>query len=192
VAAISGLWRGFHLAIVPLLPIRLTVSNWEKLMSDDKLEIINPPNALKQKVGTGGAGAVDLEALERAEQVIAGMTDSYLKWVVEDLKKIEQAYDALVSAEGDKKDELNAVFQISHDIKGQGGSFGYDLMTAIGNELCRLIEKTEIPSDNEIEAVKLHIDALKLVIGEDMKGSGGKEGEQMLAGLQKVCDKLLV
>ena len=37
-------------------------------MADDKLEVINPPNNLKQKVGTGGAGAVDLEALERAEQ----------------------------------------------------------------------------------------------------------------------------
>lgn len=48
------------------------------LLSDEKLEVINPPNALKQKVGTGGPGAVDLEALERAEQVIVGMTDSYL------------------------------------------------------------------------------------------------------------------
>ncbi|MDA1089106.1 MAG: Hpt domain-containing protein [Proteobacteria bacterium] len=161
-------------------------------MADDKLEIINPPNALKQKVGIGGAGAVDLEALERAEQVIAGMTDSYLEWVVEDLKKIEQAYLALASARGDKKEEVKAVFQISHDIKGQGGSFGYDLMTAIGNELCRLIEKADKVGASEIAAIKLHIDALKLVITEDLKGNGGKEGEQMLSGLQKVCDKLLV
>ena len=53
-------------------------------MTEEKLEIINPPNALKKKVGTGGAGAVDLEALERAEKAIAGMTGSYLEWVVED------------------------------------------------------------------------------------------------------------
>jgi len=95
-------------------------------MSDEKLEIINPPNALKQKVGTGGPGAVDLEALERAEQVIAGMTDSYLEWVVEDLKKIEAAYNALASASGDGREEMQAVFQVAHDIKGQGGSFGYE------------------------------------------------------------------
>ena len=30
------------------------------------------------------------------------MTDSYLEWVVEDLKKIEQAFSALESASGDK------------------------------------------------------------------------------------------
>jgi chemotaxis protein histidine kinase CheA len=161
-------------------------------MAEDKLEIINPPNALKQKVGTGGAGAVDLEALERAEQVISGMTDSYLEWVVDDLEKIEQAYATLVSANGDKKAEMNGVFQVSHDIKGQGGSFGYDLMTAIGNELCRLIEKADKIGAGEVTAVKLHIDAMKLVIAEDLKGTGGTEGEKMLSGLQQVCDKLLV
>lgn len=160
-------------------------------MADEKLEVINPPNNLKQKVGTGGAGAVDLEALERAEQVIAGMTDSYLEWVTEDLKKIDEAYANLKAATGDRKDEMEGVFQVSHDIKGQGGSFGYDLMTAIANELCRLIEKADTITDSEVEAVKIHIDSLKLVIGEDMKGQGGKAGEKMLAGLQQVCDKLL-
>ena len=160
-------------------------------MTEEKLEIINPPNALKKKVGTGGAGAVDLEALERAEKVIAGMTGSYLEWVVEDLKKIDAAYAKLAAATGDRKEEMNGVFQVSHDIKGQGGSFGYDLMTAIGNELCRLIEKADKIGAGEVEATKLHIDAMKLVIGEDLKGNGGKQGEQMLSGLQKVCDKLL-
>ncbi len=146
---------------------------------------------MKQKVGTGGAGTVDVEALERAEQVITGMTSSYLNWVAEDLIKIEEAYGVLKAAEGDRKNEMNGVFQIAHDIKGQGGSFGYDLMTAIGNELCRFIEKTDKSGPGEIEAIKLHIDALKLVIAEEMKGNGGKAGEQMLSGLQKICDKLV-
>ena len=160
-------------------------------MADDKLEVINPPNTLKQKVGTGGPGAVDLEALERAEEVIIGMTDSYLNWVAEDLRKMDEAYAKLVATTGDRKEEINGVFQVSHDIKGQGGSFGYDLMTALGNELCRLIEKIDKAGPGEIEAIKLHIDSMKLVIGEDMKGTGGKTGEKMLAGLQQVCDKIL-
>ncbi len=159
-------------------------------MAEDKLEVINPPNTLKQKVGTGGPGAVDLDALKRAEEVIASMTDSYLDWVAEDLKKIEAAYQKLKAATGDRKKELDGVFQVSHDIKGQGGSFGYDLMTAIGNELCRLIERIDQIGPDEMEAVRIHIESMKLVIANDMKGQGGKAGEQMLAGLQKVCDKL--
>jgi hypothetical protein len=88
-------------------------------MSDDKLEIINPPNALKQKVGTGGAGAVDSEALERAEQVFTGMTGSYLNWVAEDLVKIDNAYTALKAADGDRKEELNGVFQVARASRGR-------------------------------------------------------------------------
>ena len=160
-------------------------------MAEDKLEVINPPNVLKDKVGTGGPGAVDMEALERAEEVIVGMTDSYLEWVAEDLKKIDEAFAKLQAATGDRKKELEGVFHVSHDIKGQGGSFGYDLMTAIGNELCRFIEKVDKIGPEEVIAVKLHIDSMKLVIGEDMKGQGGEAGEKMLAGLQQVCDKLL-
>jgi hypothetical protein len=44
-------------------------------MSDDKVEIINPPNTVKSKVRVGGPGAVDASTLDCAEQAIAGMAD---------------------------------------------------------------------------------------------------------------------
>ena len=160
-------------------------------MADDKPEFITPPNTLKSKVRTGGPGAVDMAALDRAEQVIVGLTDNYLEWVQEDLEKIDRAYEALKKASGDRTSEVDAVFQASHDIKSQGGSFGYDMMTAIGYELCRLIEKAGSIGPGEMEAINLHINAMKLVIAEDIKGEGGEQGKQMLSGLQQVCEKLL-
>ena len=160
-------------------------------MAEDKLEIINPPKGLKEKAGTGGPGAIDLEALEKAEEVIASMADSYLDSVGDDIRKIDEAFEKLEAATGDRKEELMEVFQESLNLKGLGGSFGYDLMTAIGNELCRFIEKLDKAGPKEIEAIKLHIDSMKLVIGNDIKGTGGDAGEKMLAGLQQVCDKLL-
>ncbi len=160
-------------------------------MAEDKLEVFNPPNALKDKVGTSGPGVIDLEALEKAEKVIVSMADSYLDSVVDDFRKIDEAFEKLEAATGDRKEELMGVFQTALILKGQGGSFGYDLMTTIGNELCRLIEKLEKAGPKEVEAIKLHIDAMKLVIGNDIKGTGGDAGEKMLTGLQQVCDKLL-
>jgi len=160
-------------------------------MSDDDVEIITPPNSLKSKVTVGGPGAVDPQALERAEKAIASMTDDYLDWVRQDLIKIDAAFDALRNAEGERKDELDAVFQLAHDIKGQGGSFGYDLMTALGNQLCRMIERLDHCDDDVIDAIGVHIDSMKLVIGQDLKGDGGAAGEKMLAGLEKVYEKVL-
>ena len=76
-------------------------------------------------------------------------------------------------------------------MKGQGGSVGFDLVTAIGNQLCRMIEKMDTIGNAEVEAVRVHIDAMKLGIAQRMKGSGGKAGEQILAGLEKVVAKVL-
>lgn len=159
-------------------------------MADDDLEIINPPNTLKNKVREGGPGAVDLATLERAENAIAEMGDSYLGWVQEDLQKIDVAYKVLVAASGDRKKEADMVFQIAHDIKGQGGSFGFDLMTVIGNELCRLIERSDSFGDAEVKAIKVYIDALKLVIQVGMKGDGGADGQALVQGIRQVSDKL--
>lgn len=162
-------------------------------MAEDEASIIRPPDTLKSKVSEGGPGAVDLDALERAEQVIANLTDNYLEWVQEDLAKFQAAYDKLAAAAPeDRAAAADAVFQISHDVKGQGGSFGYDLMTVVGNNLCRFIEKAEGDiTDKHIEAIKVHIDTMKLVIAENIKGDGGPAGDKLLTGLELVVQKLL-
>ena len=159
-------------------------------MADDKLEIINPPNTLKNKVREGGPGAVDLATLERAEWVIEQMADDYLDWVQEDLVRIETAYKGMAAASGARKSEAERVFQVAHDIKGQGGSFGFDLMTVIANELCRLIERQDEFGDAEVKAIKVHIDAMKLVIQNRMKGDGGANGKALVDGIRMVGDKL--
>jgi chemotaxis protein histidine kinase CheA len=163
-------------------------------MSDEEdttAEVITPPNRLKGKVVMGGPGAIDPDVLEKAEQVIAEMADDYIHWAREDIGKLASAFDELAADPSEEK--LDAVFQIAHDMKGQGGSFGYDLVTAIGHELCRFIEKVEEKGEigaRQVDAVKVHVDAIKRVINDDMKGDGGEQGTQLLTGLQLVRQKL--
>lgn len=158
---------------------------------ENESTVIRPPHSIASKVTTGGAGAVDLEALEKAEAVIAGMAGNYLEWVEEDLVKIQKAFDALKSATPENiKDLLDGVFRIAHDIKGQGGSFNYDMMTVLGNGLCRFVEHIEAVGPGEIQVIQLYIDTMKLVISKRMSGDGGREGEQVLKGLDLVVAKI--
>ncbi|MEG3617930.1 Hpt domain-containing protein [Magnetovibrio sp. PR-2] len=161
-------------------------------MSDDKpqAQVIRPPQTLQNKVDKGGPGAVDLDALAKAEDVIANLADDYLTWVQEDLVRMEAAYEEMVKGEGDPKVLLDNVFQIAHDMKGQGGSFGYDLMTAIGDQLCRLVEKMDQVTPREIGMVRVHIDAMRVIIVKELKGDGGDEGRKLLMGLSLVGDKV--
>ena len=158
-------------------------------MTNEDAQIIKPPPTLQSKVEKGGPGAVDMEALAKAEEVIANLSDDYLDWVNEDFERLENAYEQLKSGEGDEAENLDTVFQIAHDMKGQGGSFGYDLMTAIGDHLCRLVEKVDKAGPREIQMIRIHIDAMRVVITKELTGDGGDEGRKLLMGLTLVGEK---
>ena len=160
-------------------------------MSDDKtVNVIKPPDTLSAKVTKGGPGAVDLAAIERAESVISSMANDYLDWVAEDLVKITRAQQELKDNRDDSKHRLDRIFQIAHDMKGQGGSFGYDLMTILGNDLCRFIEGKETASDIDVEVINLYINTMQIVISKRMSGDGGPEGNKVLTGLAAVVEKI--
>ena len=153
-------------------------------------EYIYPPNTLKNKV-TVDAGSVDLVAIEQAEAAIADMKDDYLVWVKEDIDKLQGAYDKAVGDVAGRAAAQEDIFSFAHDIKGQGGSFGYPLMTAVGNQLCKFIEGVDgTLSDAQLEVVKVHIDTMRLVIQEKMEGDGGKAGDRLLKGLTAVITKV--
>ena len=152
-------------------------------------EIINPPTNLQNKVEKGGPGAVDLDAIARAEEVIANLAGDYINWAKEDLVKLEAAYDKLKKGEGEQKELLLGVFNIAHDMKGQGGSFDYELMTAVGDKLCRLVEKLDKIGPKEVEKIRIYVDAMQVIIGHKLSGDGGKEGQQLLMGLEVLVQK---
>jgi chemotaxis protein histidine kinase CheA len=156
---------------------------------DEKGTVINPPDTLKGKVDVGGPGAVNLDVLEKAEAVIADLGDDYIKWVNEDLLSIQKASDSLQDGAGDAKDVLEKIFRIAHDMKGQGGSFEYNLITAVGDSLCRFIEKMESPSSSDTEVIQIHIDTMKMIISQEMKGDGGAAGETLLNSLDQIVAK---
>lgn len=157
-------------------------------MSQEKeAQFITPPNNLKNKVKYNTETSVDLEMLEKAEDMIAGMKDNYLDWVKEDLEKLQKAYDKAKSSM--KKQDFQEVFEVAHDMKVQGGSFNYDLVTIVGNDLCRFIESVDEFSQSDSEIVKIHIDSIRLIVAKGLEGDGGEEGQQLLEAIKAVIDK---
>lgn len=159
---------------------------------DPNPQIIKPPSQLADKV-TVSPGGVNAEALERAEQVIAGLQDSYLEWVEEDLKRLQAAYDqadSALAADQDPGPGLKALFEVAHDMKGQGGSFDYHLITQVGTYLCRFLEKIEPPARRRhLEVAKVHVDTMRLIIAQRLSGDGGQAGRNLIRGLEAVLDK---
>ena len=154
-------------------------------------EIIRPPSSLDSKVTKGGPGAVNPEALAKAEKVIEDLADDYVDWAKEDLTKLEHAFNGLKDGTLSTAEGLKEVFEVAHDMKGQGGSFDFPLMTAVGDSLCRLTDTLDKAGKRELEGIALHISTMKLIIASNMKGDGGREGTMLLNGLDLMVKKLM-
>lgn len=152
-------------------------------------EIYEQPNPLRAKVSYGPDG-IDEKTLAKAEAAIAGLGDEFVQWIDQDIKAAQHKFDdAAELPEAERHHAMGELFAILHDMRGQGGSFGYPLITTIANGVCRFIESRSKYGPHEMDAVQLHIDALRMVVGERLSGDGGYVGEKMLKGLEKVLAK---
>jgi len=120
---------------------------------------------------------IDPAALARAEAALAALSERYLAWAGADVARLVAGLDGLRAGDGGS---LAEVFAIAHDIKGQAATFGYPLVTAIANRLCRLIEAG--PAD--ITAIAAHVDAIAAAVAQRLGGDGGDEGRRLLRRLE--------
>src|SRR5690348_13378873 len=86
---------------------------------------------------------------------------------VEHAKNITGLRAAWNAAKAEKRANCNLseMFRISHDIKGQAGTFDRPVLTEIAGLLCRLITRFDKSalSAKAIEALECHVAALELV-----------------------------
>jgi len=120
--------------------------------------------------------------LAQANEAIAALAKEYPIWAARDIVKMNQALQDARSLTGDKRENIirKDLFKIAHNAKGQGATFGYPLITDIGEHLCRYIERVpEIQSD-EMAVIREHIQAMDTVLKEKLTGDGGETGQALL------------
>ncbi|MBX3453199.1 Hpt domain-containing protein [Ferrovibrio sp.] len=135
-----------------------------------------------------GAGADDpanfAAALAQAQAAVAAMADEYIGWVTADLVRLDEAVAAIDPA--NPPAGLKAAHGVAHDIKGQGATFGYKLVTDIAAMLCRYLQHHAETGSYDPEVIEAHVQALKTVVENRVKGDAGALGQEILATLQEV------
>ncbi len=153
---------------------------------DHEVSFTPPSYALKAKAPRGkkDLGSILIEA----DQGIAEMSKDYLEYAREDAKRLGAACDELESS-GGAKDAIETAYWIAHQMKGQGGTFGYPLITAVGASLCDVLDGRETLDEAQVQAARLHFQAMSLVVSRPLKGDYG-EGAKMVDGLLKVAARV--
>lgn len=149
-------------------------------------ETFERPNELKDKVGPGPV--LDAKTLAEIESVMDEFKEKYVSQLEDDVSDLE-AYFQVMSRGGtfDPKQFWSMV----HDIRGEAGSLGYPLISEIGTSLCELLAGAEDFSDRDLQAVELHLSAMRTIVTRNIVGDGGSVGRQVTEALQNMVAHLM-
>lgn len=156
-------------------------------MSDGQI-IHAPHNLKKAKIGTGPA-KLDPKAIERAERAVKAMEKDYAVWAQDDLAALEAAFARFRARSDDPASNLRTMFRIALDMKGQGASFGYQMITRIADLLAAFLETHGTLGTFDCEVVAAHLAAMRAVFVQDVRGDGGMTGTALVDSLNKLVAK---
>jgi len=102
-----------------------------------------------------------------------------------DLEKMVAAFEH--QSRSQIVDHWSSMVRLFHTIKGQAGSFGYDLITTLGGIGQQLLRQAEgnvevlLRFQRELQkALSVLVKAMSLVMESDVKGNGGALGDRLL------------
>lgn len=131
--------------------------------------------------------------LARAEAAVADLAKSYASWAVADVEKCAEILAASRAAGAEDRVALaRDIHGVAHNIKGQGTSFGYPLMTRLGQSLCQLTRRKAAFSDADLDLIGAHVEAMRLVLAKEIRGDGGELGDRLGTRLEEKVRAALV
>ena len=152
------------------------------------VEFIKPEHDLAVKLGPGKG--IDPAVLRRAEQAVAAMSDEYVEWASRDIGRLQAAVAGARTNPTDPE-ALTPAREIAHEVRGQGGSFGYPLVTRMATSLYRLLYERPVLPLAAYATLDAHVDALRAVIAQGVKGDGGAVGQQLAGELEAMVARLM-
>ena len=125
---------------------------------------------------------IDTEAIARAESIVAALGSEYLEWLKGDLDGV----DDLLSKARESVRAVNDLRRKAHDIRGQGGSFGFPMISDLADALHRVSEAQEGFLDAEGEAIGRELLALMRRLAEEQ----GNENPTLAAEVQRLTERI--
>ena len=156
-------------------------------MSDrSDIQFIKPPNKLlKAKTGSGRIEP-DTQTIQRAEGTIKKFGRDFPMWAKGDLDEMDQALAAARKYPDQQEDYIMQIFRRSMELKGLGGSFGYDLISQVCDSLKKFTDGRSEANPRDVEIIAAHVNAIGVVLAEDIRGDGGDVGRAIVDGVYKL------
>ena len=125
--------------------------------------------------------AVDEADYAEAEAALAALAEQYPDYAAADVAQMKAHLAEIDANPADAAAACEALFAVAHNVKGQGASFGYELMTELGEALYERLRGKAALTAGEAASVRALVAACDAVIAERLSGDGGPRGKALLA-----------
>lgn len=145
-------------------------------------------NALKEKVGGSdkSTGQLPLAVLEEADEMLGRDADTFKDWMVNYLRSIIQACRKASSVPLRGRSAMRIkINELAHELRGQGGIFGYQLVSEAAEMLFQITAEGNKLDDDALQLVQAHLDLMNRVFIDDITGDGGATGQVLLGELRE-------
>jgi len=157
---------------------------------EPEVQFFPPSNRLRSKVKVLAPGTgYDMSAIDRAEKALDKLSVRFEGWILDEVERLQKARDD-VDAHGYSGDYADELFRAAHDLKGQGMTFGYPLVTYVAGSLCRLLEvlgATDI-TNAPIDLIDHHVDAIRAIVRDKIKGNTHNTASELANSLSDATD----
>jgi CheY-like chemotaxis protein len=157
---------------------------------EKRIRFYNVPRALRRKVGSDFQA--NIATIVKIQKELDEWNDDFMKWTNEYIGQINRRIAAAAAKDaGSRRADFSEINRISHELRGQGGIFGYPLVSAVAKSLFELTKDTLDRSDECLQLIKDHVGTLRAVLRDEVRGDGGQVGIEIIKALRQANAKFL-
>jgi hypothetical protein len=161
-------------------------------MSEKMMVQIIPPNHKLKAKAAGPNSMTKEQALGRAEAVVKSRAAEFHQVSIASIAMLADFWHATAKKPGDfEEKDVRTLAKMAHDLKGQGATFGYPLVTDVAASLFKLLDRPPLKHPAFKEVIEVHVSTLQVIIAHNMRGDGGGAGQALLKGVSAAAEKVI-
>ncbi|MHA1154409.1 MAG: response regulator [Alphaproteobacteria bacterium] len=170
-------------------------SNVRALREDARAIYFRPNNRLREKLGPAGRESIRFDPLiiDAAQERIQRLVGDYADWVKRYVSSMSNSLSALEIGgwpENGNAKHIANINRIAHELRGQSGTFDYQLITSFGKSLYKTTMDPEIKITEDLhKMIAAHVDAIRNVFRNRITGDGGQVGKALLREIENAAQK---